>query len=108
MQRTQQAALQAELKSTQTALAEATARQSSRDAALDTLLARMKKSKAAVQKPEQVIAALPSVLPLPGRSPWPGTTIPAKQSGKASAHQPAANPKPAVEMPSRARPRQPH
>ena len=61
----QQAALQTELQNTQQALTEATARQTSRDAALNTLLAQLKKSKAEVQKPEQVVAALPSVLPLP-------------------------------------------
>ena len=63
--RQQQSALQAELKTTQQALADATARQTSRDAALNQVLAQLKKSKAEVQKPEQVIAALPGVLPLP-------------------------------------------
>ena len=65
--RQQQSALQAELKTTQQALADATARQTSRDAALNQVLAELKKSKAEVQKPEQVIAALPGVLPLPER-----------------------------------------
>jgi hypothetical protein len=63
--REQQSELQAELKSTQQALAEATSRQTARDTALQTLLAQLKKSKDTVQKPEQVIAALPGVLPLP-------------------------------------------
>jgi len=63
--RQQQAALQAELKTTQQALADASARQTSRDAALNALLAQLKKSKDAVQSPDQAIAALPEVLPLP-------------------------------------------
>ena len=63
--RKEQAALQTELQATQKALADATARQASRDSALTTLLAQLKQQKAAVQKPEQVVAALPEVLPLP-------------------------------------------
>jgi len=63
--RKEQAALQAELKTTQQALAEATARQASRDAAVNDLVAGLKKKEAAVQKPAQVVAALPDVLTLP-------------------------------------------
>src|SRR5260221_980511 len=63
--RTEQAALQTELKSTQQALAEATARQASRDAAVNDLVAGLKKKEAAVQKPAQVVAALPDALTLP-------------------------------------------
>lgn len=63
--RKEQAALQEELKSTQQALTDATARQASRDSELSALLSQLKKQKAVVQKPEQVIAALPEVLPLP-------------------------------------------
>jgi hypothetical protein len=63
--RKEQAALQAELKSTQQALAEATARQASRDAAVNDLVAGLKKKEAAVQKPAQVVAALPDVIRLP-------------------------------------------
>ena len=63
--RKEQAALQAELKTTQKALAEATARQASRDAAVNELVAGLKKKEAAVQKPGQVVAALPEVLTLP-------------------------------------------
>jgi hypothetical protein len=64
-QREQRAALQAQLNSAQKALADATARQASRDTAVNKLLAELKKTKAEVQKPAQVIAALPNVLPLP-------------------------------------------
>jgi len=63
--RTQQAALQAELKTTQQALAEATARQATRDAAVNELVVGLKKKEAAVQKPAQVVAALPDVITLP-------------------------------------------
>ena len=63
--RKQQMALQAELKTTQQALAEATARQATRDAAVNDLVAGLKKKEAAVQKPAQVVAALPDVLTLP-------------------------------------------
>jgi hypothetical protein len=63
--RKEQMALQAELKTTQQALAEATARQATRDAAVNDLVAGLKKREAAVQKPAQVVAALPDVLTLP-------------------------------------------
>jgi hypothetical protein len=63
--RKEQLALQAELKTTQQALAEATARQASRDATVNDLVAGLKKKEAAVQRPEQVVAALPDMIPLP-------------------------------------------
>jgi hypothetical protein len=63
--RKEQAALQVELKTTQQALAEATARQASRDASVNDLVAGLKKKEAAVQKPAQVVAALPGVITLP-------------------------------------------
>jgi hypothetical protein len=63
--RKEQAALQAELKTTHQALAEATARQVTRDAAVNDLVAGLKKREAVVQKPVQVVAALPDVLSLP-------------------------------------------
>ena len=63
--RKERAALQAELKTTHQALAEATARQASRDAAVNDLVAGLKKKEAVVQKPAQVLAALPDVLTLP-------------------------------------------
>jgi hypothetical protein len=63
--RKEQAALQAELKTTQQGLAEATARQATRDVALNELLAGLKKKEAVVQEPAQVVAALPDVISLP-------------------------------------------
>ncbi|HET6932268.1 MAG TPA: hypothetical protein VFI45_18210 [Candidatus Acidoferrum sp.] len=80
--RKEQAALQAELKTTQQALAEATARQATRDAAVNELVAGIKKKEATVQRPAQVVAALPEVLPL--RMPItiePGPNSDRKQSG---------------------------
>ena len=64
-ERKEQVALQAELKTTQQALAEATTRQATRDAAVNDLVAGLRKKEAAMQKPSQVVAALPDVLPLP-------------------------------------------
>jgi len=46
-------------------LAEANDRQKTRDATLTMQLAKLSQQKAAVQKPEQIISALPGVLPLP-------------------------------------------
>jgi hypothetical protein len=63
--RKEQAALQAELKTTQQALAEASARQATRDVAVNGLVAGLKKKEAAVQKPAQVVAALPEIVTLP-------------------------------------------
>jgi hypothetical protein len=63
--RKEQMALQVELKTTQQALAEATARQATREAAMNDLVAGLKKKEAAVQKPAQVVAALPDVITLP-------------------------------------------
>ncbi len=89
--RKEQVALQTELQATQKALADATARQASRDSALTTLLAQLKQQKAAVQKPEQVVAALPEVLPLPqaitlgdgaGTGNSAKETAPASESGR--------------------------
>src|SRR5258705_1777668 len=60
-----QMALQAELKTTQQALAQATARQAPRDAAVNDLVVGLKKKEAAVQKPAQVVAALPDGITLP-------------------------------------------
>jgi hypothetical protein len=80
--RKEQAALQAELKTTQQALAEATARQASRDAAVNNLVAGLKKKEAAVQKPAQVVAALPEALTLPEPiTIEPAPASPQKQSG---------------------------
>ena len=77
--RMEQVALKAELRSTQQALAEATARQAIRDAAVNDLVAGLKKKEAAVQKPVQVVAALPGVLPLPAPLTIEPATTPAQK-----------------------------
>jgi hypothetical protein len=87
--RKEQAALQAELKTTQQALAEATARQASRDAAVNDLVAGLKKKEAAVQKPAQALAALPDVLSLPAPIALEPETTSA-QEGLGGAERPAS------------------
>jgi len=63
----EQAQLKAELQATQKALADADARQKARNADLAKILAGFNAKKATIQKPEQVVKALPDVLPLPAR-----------------------------------------
>jgi hypothetical protein len=91
----QQLALQAELKSTQQALSDATAREATRDATVSTLIAQLKKDKAAVQTPAQLIQSLPEVLPLP----LPIIAAPAQQASDEKPNNgqpgtPSANPIP--------------
>jgi hypothetical protein len=64
-QQIEQAQLQAKLKSAEEALAEATARQATRDAELQQRVAQLEKKKAEIQKPADVLKALPEVLSLP-------------------------------------------
>jgi hypothetical protein len=59
------AQLQDQLKTAQQDLAAANGRESARNTALQKQLALIKKKAAAVQTPEEVIGALPGVLPLP-------------------------------------------
>lgn len=61
----EQAQLKAELQATQKALADADTRQKARNEDLTRLLADLNEKKATIQKPEQVVKALPEVLPLP-------------------------------------------
>ena len=82
----QQTALQAELKSTHQALADATARQSTRDAALNTLVTQLQRQKAKVRTPAEAIAALPQVLPLPQP-----ITLDPSNAGRAPQAQPASS-----------------
>jgi len=63
--RREQAQLKAELQATQKALTDADTRQQTRNAELAQLLARLDEKKATIQKPEQIVKALPEVLPLP-------------------------------------------
>ena len=97
--RKQQTALQAELKTTQQALAEVTARQASRDAAVNDLAAALKKKESTVQKPAQVVAALPDlIIALPTTTHPIPSGIPPTQNGtgwrtpRASQYKPQESP----------------
>jgi hypothetical protein len=61
----ERAQLQQELKSAQDALTAANARESARNAAVKKQVAQLQKSAATIKTPQEVIAALPGVLPLP-------------------------------------------
>ncbi len=61
----EQAQLKSELRATQKALTDADARQKARNEDLAKILAGFNAKKATVQKPEQIVKALPDVLPLP-------------------------------------------
>jgi hypothetical protein len=76
----EQAQLQEKLNSAEQAVRDANAREESRKVELDQQLSELQKQEAKVQKPEQVVKALPDVLPLPKplvleetpQSPMPG------------------------------------
>jgi hypothetical protein len=61
----EQAQLQEKLNSAEQAVRDANAREESRKVELDQQLSELQKQEAKVQKPEQVVKALPAVLPLP-------------------------------------------
>jgi hypothetical protein len=61
----EQAQLKAELQATQKALADADTREKTRDAELAQVLTGFNQKKAAIQTAEQIVKALPDVLPLP-------------------------------------------
>ncbi len=63
--RQEQAQLKAELQATQKALTDADTRQKARNTELAQILTGFNAKKAAIQKPEQIVKALPEVLPLP-------------------------------------------
>ncbi len=73
------AELQTELKAAQQSLAAATARQDARDSQLAQALSQIAAQKAAVQRPAQVVTALPDVLPLPKAIEI--VTVPATEGG---------------------------
>jgi len=74
-----QAQLKAELQATRKAVADADARQQSRNSALARHLAQLNQEKTSVRSPAQVVQALPDVLPLPTP-----LTLPAQTTGSAS------------------------
>lgn len=91
--RREQAQLKAELEATQKALTDADTRQQTRNAELAQLLARLNEKKVAIQKPEQIVKALPEVLPLPVPildAPAGGAGTP-KVPGQAKPRLPAPN-----------------
>lgn len=64
-ERRAQIELQAELKATKQALADAGAQQQARESDLNKVLAQINEQKATVKKPAEIVKALPEVLPLP-------------------------------------------
>jgi len=92
--RRQQSDLQAKLAGTQQQLQAADAREESRKAELQQQLARIAEQQRAVQNPQQVMQALPGVLPLP--KPLMLEQEPATSSTQGA----AAAPEPKVELPS--------
>jgi len=74
-----QAQLKAELQATRKAVADADARQQSRNSDLARHLAQLNQEKTSVRSPVQVVQALPDVLPLPTP-----LTLPAQTTGSAS------------------------
>ena len=97
----EQAQLKTELQATQKALADADARQQSRNAELTQLLTQLNEKKATVQNPAQIVKALPDVLPLPAPLTLPAQTAnagpPASPGG---AKQPSDTPGPKVQLPA--------
>jgi len=99
-QRRDAANLQAQLAATQTLLNAANSRQETRAAALAQTLAQLAKKQAAVQKPAQVVAALPEVLPLPAAITIPAANVSVGGNRNASLlGNPPGNP-PAAQIPS--------
>lgn len=91
----EQTQLKAELQATQKALTDADTRQKARNTELEKILAGFNAKKAAIQKPEQVVKALPEVLPLPTPIPdlfvaGAGASGPSS-GGKATASTPNSN-----------------
>ena len=89
----EQAQLKAELQATQKALAEADTRQQTRNAQLVQLLAQFNQKKATIEKPEQILKALPDVLPLP-------TPILATQSAGAGVRAAQGGAQPTLDAPN--------
>jgi hypothetical protein len=97
----EQAQLKTELQATQKALADADARQQSRNAELGQMLAQLNAKKASIHSPAQIVKALPDVLPLPipltlAAQPA-GAGLPGTQGGVKQAVEPS-NPK--VQLPA--------
>ena len=95
----EQAELREKLKSSEQALQEANARQESRNANLEQQLGQIQHEKMMVQKPAEVVKALPDVLPLP-------KALVLEEQAQAPTNGPAAGvekpdaPSPKVEVPA--------
>lgn len=80
----ERAQLQQQLKTAQDALTAANARESARNAAVKKQVAQLQKSAASIKTPQEVIAALPGILPLPQPisldATLPGAAGPAKSA----------------------------
>ncbi|HKI11240.1 MAG TPA: hypothetical protein VKA02_03935 [Candidatus Acidoferrum sp.] len=97
----EQAQLKEAVQAAQKALADADARQQSRNAELGQMLAQLNAKKSSVQSPAQIVKALPDVLPLPipltlAAQPA-GVGLPATQGGS---KQPVEPPNPKVQLPA--------
>ena len=100
--RQEQAQLQLELKLTQQELSQANERQKTRETALNEQLANLTKQRKAVNKPEDIVKALPDVLPLPVpltlvQEPFSKAEGQARPAGKSSLL--ISTPEPKVELP---------
>jgi len=97
----EQAQLKEAMQAAQKALADADARQQSRNAELGQMLAQLNAKKSSIQSPAQIVKALPDVLPLPiplTLSAQPaGAGLPATQGGP---KQPVEPPNPKVQLPA--------
>jgi hypothetical protein len=97
----EQAQLKAELQATQKALADADARQQSRNAELAQLLTQLNEKKSTVQNPAQIVKALPDVLPLPAPLALPAQTANAgPPASPREAKQPIDTPNPKLQLPA--------
>jgi hypothetical protein len=95
----EQAQLKEAMQAAQKALADAEARQTSRDVELAKTLAHLNAKKASTQSPEQIVKALPDVLPLP----IPLTLSEQQTSAPGlpgGAKQPIGVPNPKVQLPA--------
>jgi hypothetical protein len=98
----EQAQLRAALQAMQKALADADARQQSRNAELGQILAELNEKKTTVQNPVQIVKALPDVLPLPTPLNLPAqqTNTPGLPALRGGAKQPVRPPNPKVQLPA--------
>ncbi|HXR34258.1 MAG TPA: hypothetical protein VN830_11155 [Verrucomicrobiae bacterium] len=95
-----QAQLRAELQATQKALADADARQQSRNAELDQLLAQLNQKKTTIQSPAQIVKALPDVIPLPTPLTLPAQPTGASPTPQGGTNRPVEPPSAKLQLPA--------